>query len=163
MIITPSYSFTRPADTTQYAAGDLVANSTTAASVVPMSWSLQRLSGTGLIKGIRLYKSAASATAAIFNVHLFTADPGTPTNGDNGAFAVASAANYLGEVAIDMSTTGSPGTAYLFKRSADLNIGVDMANPTGVLYGLLEAGTAGTYTPASEEIFKIVLEIERNT
>lgn len=162
MLITPSYSFTRPADTTQYGAGDLVANSTTAASVVPMSFSLKRLGGTGVIRGIRLYKSAASATAAIFNVHLFSADPGVPTNGDNGAFAIASAVNYLAEVAIDM-TAGSPGTAYLFKRSSDLNIGVDFADIGGVIYGLLEAGTSGTYTPASAEVFKVALEIERST
>lgn len=38
MIFTPFYTFTRPADTTQYAAGDLIANSATAASVVPLSW-----------------------------------------------------------------------------------------------------------------------------
>jgi len=32
-------TFTRPGDTNVYASGDLVANNTAAASVVPMSWT----------------------------------------------------------------------------------------------------------------------------
>lgn len=165
MLITPSYSFARASGTTQYAQNELVANSATASAVVPMSWSLQRLSGNGLIKGVRLYKSAVSVTAAIFNVHLFNADPGVPTNGDNGAFGVASAADALATVAFDM-TSGSivGGTSYAFKRSAtNLDIGVSLNTRDGVIYGLLSTGTSGTYTPADGEIFKVVLEIERTT
>lgn len=162
MIITPSYSFNRATGTTQYAANDLVANHATAANVVPMKWSLQRLSGNGLIKGVRLYKSAVSVTAAIFNVHLFSADPGVPTNGDNGAFGVASAANAVATVAFDM-TSGSivGGTSYAFKRSSsNLDIAVE-ADPNGFVWGLLSTGTSGTYTPADSETFKVILEIER--
>ena len=35
-----SQSFTRPGDTTPYASGDLVANSTTAGSVVPLTFTI---------------------------------------------------------------------------------------------------------------------------
>ena len=64
MIITPTDSFTRPANTTQYAANDLVANSTTAGSVVPLSFPTNQIRLQGIIRRVRLYKSAASATAA---------------------------------------------------------------------------------------------------
>lgn len=161
MIITPSYSFARASGTTQYTAADLIANHGTAANVVPLSWSLGRLSGNGLIRGARFYKSGTTATAAKFALHLFSSAPGTPSNGDNGAFGIASAANYIDEIAVDMSTGGSPGTAYLFKRVSGLAIGVDCGGRDRVLYGLLEATDA--YTPVSEEVFKVILEIERNS
>lgn len=161
MMIAPEYSFARPSGTTQYTSGDIVANSGTAASVVPIKFSLQRVSGNGLIRGVRLYKSAVSVTAAVFNVWLFNADPGVPTNGDNGAFGVASAANALAKVAIDMSSGALVGTAYAFKRSSDLAIGVSLNDPSGVVYALIEAG--GNYTPADSETFKLILEVERST
>lgn len=161
MIITPSYSFARPADTTEYTAADLVANHGTAASVVPLSWSLARVSGNGLIRGVRFYKSTTTATAAKFALHLFSASPGTPSNGDNGGFGIASAANYIDEIAIDASTGGSPGTAGLAKRIGSLSIGVDCGGGDRVLYGLLEVTDA--YAPGSAETFKVALEIERNS
>lgn len=157
MIITPTDSFTRPANTTQYAANDLVANSTTAGSVVPLSFPTNQIRLQGIIRRVRLYKSAASATAASFIVHLFTASP-TVTNGDNGAFAVSTAANYLDEVAVDMSSSGSPGTAYLFKASAATAIGFRLYPYGSLIYALIEAN--GTYTPASGETFQVTLEIE---
>jgi hypothetical protein len=162
MIITPFYSFTRPADTTQYAALDLVANSATAADVVPLSWSMKRLGGSGLLRGVRFYKSAASATAAVFNLHLYSATPGVPTNGDNGAFGIISAANNIGLVTVDMTTGGSAGTAGLFKRVGGVDICIDFANVNGVVFGLLTTGTAGTYTPADAETFRITLELDSN-
>lgn len=157
-IITPSSTFTRPTGTTQYTAGDLIANSTTAASVTPLEWAVGSIGSQGCIRGVKLYKSTATATLASFMVHIFSASPGTPTNGDNGALAVASAVNYLGEVAVDMTSTGSPGTAYLFKASAATAIWFNLYTAGGSLYGLLEA--VGGYTPADSEVFKVVLDIE---
>lgn len=157
MVITPTSSFTRPADTTQYASGDLVADSATAGSVTPLTFGLQGVKGNGTIRRARLYKSATSATAATFNLHLFTAAP-VVTNGDNGAFAVDTAANYIGKIAIDMSSGGLAGTAYLFQASAAIAMGVQISDVGDFIYGLLEAG--GTYTPGSGEAFKVTLEIE---
>lgn len=155
---TPSYSFSRPADTTQYAANDLVANSTTAASVTPLSWGLNTTGRTGIIRAARLYKTNKTVTAASFKLHLFTAAPGTPTNGDNGAFGVASAADYLGAISLDMSSSGfAGGTTGAFQRATASLIFVKPAL-TDKLYGLLEA--IGTYTPASAETFTATLEIE---
>lgn len=158
MITTPSATFTRPADTTQYTAADLIANSTTAASVAPMEFGVSRVGGRGIIRRVRLYKSTATATLASFNVHLFTSSPGTPTNGDNGALALASAAGYIGEVAVDMSSGGSPGTVGLFKASAAVEIMFALPALDNRIYGLLEA--IGGYTPAESESFTVTLEIE---
>jgi len=55
MPMTSSASFTRPANTTAYADGDLVANSATAASVVPLTFTSSRVVGHGTIARVRLY------------------------------------------------------------------------------------------------------------
>src|SRR5674476_993137 len=69
-------TFNRPADATSpYAIGDLVANSTTNYSVVPMTFTMGRgASGsgaTGMIRRLRLRKSGADITAASYRLHLW--------------------------------------------------------------------------------------------
>src|SRR4051812_8128931 len=57
-VATPSASFTRPADVTPYASGDLVADNTTAGSVTPLSWTAARVAaGSFLVRRARLRKS----------------------------------------------------------------------------------------------------------
>lgn len=158
MIVTPSASFTRPANTTAYGAGDLVANSATAGSVVPMAFSSARLSsGRGRIKRVRLFKDDETATNANFTLHLFSASP-TVTNGDNAAFAVATAATHLGSIAADMSSGAFVTATDLIEEFAvSPEINFDLGNER-LIYGLLEAGAG--YVPASGENFTVTLEIE---
>ena len=54
-------SFTRPADTTAYASGDLVANSTTAGSVIPMTFVIRPENRGSMIRRARIKKSGTSA------------------------------------------------------------------------------------------------------
>lgn len=161
MIITTSDSFTRPADTTQYTAADLIANSTTAGSVEPLKFTTTRLgSGRGIIRRVRLFKDDETVTAASFNVHLFSQSP-TVTNGDNGAFAVDTARHFLGTVAIDMSTGAFATTTDLIEAAVvNPEINFDLSHVSSNerrLYGLLEA--VGAYAPSSGELFEVTLEI----
>lgn len=156
MIASPFASFTRPADVTAYAANDLVANSTTAGSVTPMEFAADQVAGNGIVRRATLHKSTATATLASFTLHLFTVAP-VVTNGDNGAFAVSTAENYVGTVAIDMATGALAGTNSLWKDSAAVAWPIRVPG-NGKLYGLL-AASAG-YTPASAEVFKVTLHIE---
>lgn len=154
-------SFTRPSDTTAYASGDLVANSTTAASVVALSWSLVgqgEAELSGFVRKVRMHSSNTSTTNASFRVHFYKANPvaSAPTNGDNGAYAVAAGNdNYLGAVDTTFDRTINNGKAY---GSGVPGTGAEM-NFTGVstLYALIEARAA--YTPASGEVFTVVPEI----
>ena len=164
MIITPYDSFTRPANTTAYAQGDLIANSVTAASVVPLKFNITPVSmRRGCIGFVRVAKSNATATLATFKLHLFTSAP-VVTNGDNGALQVASTEGWIGTVACDMATGGfAKATTGLKKRfqclgASDLpSLLCFDAVSENFLYGLLEADAA--YTPASGELFKVTLEI----
>lgn len=152
-------TFSRPNDTTAYAVGDLVANSVTAGSVVPMSFTVTRVAaGAAMIRRVRFKKSGTTITNAQFRLHLYKVSP-TPSNGDNGAW-LTTESTYLGSVDFDL--TG--GNARVFTDAAKV-IGVPavgseiiFALTSGqVIYGLIEARAA--YTPAANETFTVVLEL----
>jgi len=71
-------SFTRGADATQYNIGDLVANSTSAASVVPLTFAVGESSGR--LTGARIVVEAASGTIFLpaFDLILFRPETGIP-------------------------------------------------------------------------------------
>jgi len=160
-ITTSSSSFSRPADTTAYTIGDLVANSATAGSVVPMVFTTSKLgAGRGVIRRARLFKDNEAVTAASFNLHLFATSP-TVTNGDNGALAVDTSRYFLGTVAVDASTGAFVTTTDLIKAAAaspeiNFDLTASMQSERRI-YGLLEA--RGAYTPASGETFEVTLEL----
>lgn len=146
-----SGTVTRPADTTAYASGDLVANSTTAGSVVPITLS-NLCNGPGQsaqIRRVRLRTSSTSVTNASFRVHLFSTATITAANGDNGAFSVSAAAGYLGQVDVTVGqafTDGAVGTA-----TTEINL-----YGTSTVYALIEA--RGAYTPTSAGTFTVSVE-----
>jgi hypothetical protein len=106
----PSASFTRPADTNVYAHGDLIANSVTAGSVVPMQFALGNTFGVGSFRLTRawLTKSGTTNTNATFRIHLFQALP-TVANGDNGVFSASQSANWLGSMDLSNSMAFTDG------------------------------------------------------
>jgi hypothetical protein len=150
-----SANFTRPADTTAYASGDLVANSTTAGSVVPLTFNeCNRGQGIhGHIRRVRLITSNTSTTNASFRLHLFYASP-TVANGDNGAILFNNALKYIGQVDVTVGQTATDGAAGSATTDMMFN-----TNSGTTLYGLLEARAA--YTPTSAEVFTAKLEIEQ--
>lgn len=144
-----SASFTRPSNTTAYAAGDLVANNTTAGSVTPMTFSFN-LGRRLTLTHAKLIKSQDTLTSATFRLWLMTASP-TVTNGDNGAIAGTFLSTVICEpIAIDAAATLTGGGA---NGSSFFTPGLIIVPP--VVYGLLEATAA--YTPASAETFTIEL------
>jgi hypothetical protein len=149
-----SASFTRPADTTAYASGDLVANSTTAGSVAAMTFASNLAGGSGKIVRARLRKSDASVTNAAFRLHLYSTATITAANGDNGAWSTNAVASYLGFIDVTADKAFTDGA---FGQSAAVGLIYALADG-GKLYGLLEA--RGAYTPASAEIFTVTLEVE---
>lgn len=148
-------TFNRPADTTAYASGDLVANSTTAGSVTPISAAAARVNaGTGVIRRVRLTTSKTGLVGTeVFRVHLFKNSP-TVTNGDNGVFAAAGiAAIALGRVDVTLDYVYSDGS----KGFVATDIVFDAGAATQNIYALIEA--RGAYTPASGETFTLALEV----
>lgn len=141
-----SARFTRPADTTAYASGDLVANSTTAGSVAAMQLAVGPAQRQ--LRRVRVHKSGTGVTNASFRAHFYGSAP-TAANGDNGAWSTSKAADYFGSVDVTVDKAFTDGAAG--QATGEINFGV-----AGVLYCLLEA--RGAYTPASAEVFNVTVE-----
>lgn len=151
-----SATFTRPADTTAYASGDLAANSVTAGSVVPLTFNLARVTGRGgMIRRARLRKTGTGITNALFRLHLYSASP-TPANGDNGAWSTDKALNYVGSIDFTVDKAFTDGAS----GNGVPNVGTEIVFTADTYYGLLEA--RGAYTPISAEVFDISLELMQN-
>jgi hypothetical protein len=157
-----SSSFTRPANTTQYAAGDLVANNTTAGSVAPLSFAnAARSAGDSFrIERVRLTASSNSLTTPSFIVHFFESSP-TVSVGDNAVFnttgtlATTGSATYCGKVLVTLTMAGSDGAVGI--GTPDTGIGITMAPQSGTtVYALIEANS--TYTPTSGETIGVIVE-----
>lgn len=160
--IVSSASFTRPANTTAYAAGALVANSTTAGSVIPLAFlNVVRTAGDCVrIERARITKNGTSLTNASFKLHLFETLP-VATVGDGGAFnasgvlATSGVLNYPGSFSTTLNISGTDGAT---GNAVPLTGNAITVSPTlgTTLYGLLEVTAA--YTPVSGEVFTVVLE-----
>ena len=164
-----SAQFDRPADTTAYASGDLVANNTTAGSVTALTFSFPSDNTPGnstaladksilRIERVLMSKSGTGVTNAAFRIHLLTQNPAATspvgiTNGDNGIFSV-NKAGYVGYIDIAAMNAMKDGA-------------VGFAWPTGPmtspeeasLFGFIEA--RGAYTPGSAETFTVTVEALR--
>lgn len=162
---TPSASFTRPANTTAYTIGALVANSVTAGSVAAMSLTAARkVAGTGRIARGRLSKTSTGTTGAVFRVHLYRTAPTLTSLTDAGTYSTNNAANYIGALDFDLSTTTAraftDGVAAQGVPSVGPYILFDCAAGVQTLIALIEA--RGAYAPGSAETFTLTLECDRD-
>lgn len=152
---------TRPADTTAYTGltsatqGDLIANSTTAGSVTPLTFTIPAISGTGTaegyITGVTVRSSTRRAQFTI-RVHIFQTTAPTVSSGDNAAITVTnySAATYVCfvDVVMDPGPAGNHGIA-------DDTLCPYSKTSAASVYALMEAYSG--FTPASGETFDVGL------
>ena len=119
-------TLTRPADTLVYAVGDLIASSTTAGSVVVPSFTVTPGSA---ISALRLVTNKTSGWGGVtLSANAWIAAPAF-TNGDNGAYAVATGyANYLGTFLFSLIQFGDGASA-----RATVNLG-------GIIWERLPSG-----------------------
>ena len=151
---------TRPNDTTAYASGDLVANSTTAGSVVPLVFG----DGPGIVRVRRFLMRTSNSTVTNKNylLYLFASSP-TVTNGDNGAFAVTDANGGSSIFAVFGSTAAMSYGGGSFQMFYPLDAAATAVNgwadqlAPGTFYGLLKANAA--YTPTALETYDLAAEI----
>jgi len=154
-----SATFTRPNDANIYAAGDLIANSTTAASVVPLEW-VNPFAAPFTIESLRIRKAVAgtSATNATFRVHLFSVVPTIATAGDNSAIAsnVTDVSGWIASFQNTVSLGFAGSTSCLLVPTEGLSAKkAELIAPGASVYGLVEALAA--YTPTALEVWTIYL------
>lgn len=154
--------FTRPSDTTAYAARDVVCNSTSSPSVITFADFARVNQGSGIIIRARLFTDKKDVTAQ-FRLHLFHTAP-TAIN-DNSPYTLlyVNAANRIGQ--IDFPAMGSEdptnSTASAAIRpaadgsSGPPNLWYQAASGSRAIYGVLE--TLSAFTPASGQKFYVQL------
>lgn len=167
-LLTVTASLTRPADTTAYAVGDLVANSTTAGTPLELLGATRGAGEAIRIERVRLRKSGAGLTNAAFRIHLFRKAP-TLSAGDNGVFnasgvlALADIEGHVGAVDLVMDLAAAAGARGVGLPSSGSGVTCESAGVAGhetSLWALIEA--RGAYTPGAGETFYLTLEGARN-
>lgn len=151
-------TFTRPADTNAYAVGDIIANSVTAGSCLPITVPAGYFQASvGQLRRARLkVNDSAWLNAQIF-VHMFKNAP-TYANGDNAAFAAGlTESNYLGafDVTLDRSFS-DPMVKGIGVPRVGSEMNFDCAAGSVNLYAVLETRTV--ITPGSGKIFTLTVE-----
>ena len=164
IVVTPSSSFTRPANTTVYTINTIVANSTTAGSVVPLSWTAARVNGgNGYVRrAVMVTSNHTLATAGSFLLHLYngTAAP-TTASGDNAAFSAAvTEVNDFCTIPITLDNKGSDNSTGRGQPDVGSECNFVTGGSTTTIWGILAVTSA--YTPLSAEVEKIILEIHQN-
>ena len=151
-----SDSYTRPADTTAYAAADAISDSTTAPTVLTFTDAARNQGKGGIIVDATINSSAAPATTLQCELWLFDTEP-TPTD-DNSAFALTDAES-LNVIAVIPFTVGYKSDANTIYHGDRTIVPFRCATASTTLYGLLVARNA--YTPASAEVLTVTLKIEQ--
>jgi hypothetical protein len=98
-------AFSRPADTTTYAAGDLIANATSAGAVVVGDVDI---GGAAVLIVAAKVAFPAISVGGVVRVHLFDALP-TLSGGDNAPLAISGTAGWLGSIDVGISRAFADG------------------------------------------------------
>lgn len=150
-------TFTTPAGVTAYTAADLIANSATAGSVAPMSFTVcPAAAGVGMVRRARFKTTDTGFASKLVVLKLYKDSP-TVTNGDNGVW-LSTESNYLGSITVTadqhFSDTLEKGIG---APAAGSEINFDCAAGARVIYGLEVAGEA--ITPQGAKAHTWVLEV----
>jgi hypothetical protein len=155
-------SFTRPADTNAYTAGDVVNNSTSAPLVITFPSAVKGNNEGVTIMGVTLIDEANQATKPDLQLWLFDTAP-VAVN-DNAAFAPSAAemealvgivALPVGSFVVGNSAAGASGNCACDAQALFLAVNGKLTDQA--LYGVLVVRNA--YTPVSAEKFVIRLKL----
>lgn len=158
--------YQRPANTTAYTAGDVIADSTTAPTTIPFGGVARTAGGTGKILDaqIKVYGYTASPPSSL-ELWLFQPGTITPIN-DNDPFAISNAAldTLVCVIPFTVSYVGNPSTTGIqgsrVWQATNLNLAFDLGSGVTSLEGILRVG--GAYTPVSGETFFIHLKVQQD-
>lgn len=155
-----SDSYTRPADTTAYTAGDALSNSTSAPVALIFRNAVR--DGSSILEAAICVDSVAAGTKPDLELWLFHTTP-TPVN-DNSAFAIsdAEALTLVGVVSFPVANFKASSNNCVC-QTADIALPVhgvlgQRARKTQDLFGLVVVRNA--YTPASAEVFTFNLKLK---
>jgi hypothetical protein len=155
-ITNPTSILTRPANTTPYAANQLIASSTTAGLVVVPWFAIATGAGGAILPRVRLSTNAMTGWGGVtLSVCLWSAAP-TYTNGDGGAYAVATgSASWLANFLITLTQYGD-GASGAGPLTGANELALKLASGASVFWDMRILGGA---TPSSGQTFLLTAEL----
>lgn len=150
-------NFTRPADTTAYAVGDVVCNSTSAPTVLTFSGMANSNGLGGTIHAAFLYLGSNPSTKPVFDLFLFDTAP--TIDNDNAVFTPTDSEilNCVGVISFGVASVGdTSGTGTNMVYQAVPMLPYVCASGATALYGVLVARNAVTPTSADTYNFRLV-------
>ena len=158
--LTSTCTFTRPADATAYAANDVIADSTTAPTILSFANIARSVGGQSYIVKARILTDQKTCTARM-RLSLFQTAP-TAINDNSPKLRLwTSRVISLGAIDFDPVTTEdatNSTAASAMWTSAPINVVCDAASTT--IYAILS--TLDAFTPASAQQFYIALDVEQS-
>lgn len=152
--------FTRPADTSTYAANDVISNSTSSTTVLTFSNVARANGGSGYVTNVRLVKSSAVLTNASFRLWLYKLAPAS-IPGDNSPFTLLFTNRFDRLGYVDLTcTSGGTGSDCAEAVATNVNLKFECESNSRALYGLLVPNLA--YPPVSLEQFFVEITSECN-
>lgn len=152
-------TFGRPANTTAYAALQVVANSTSAPTLLTFAAMSRVAAGAGYIVKARLVTDQSTNTAR-FRLHLYHTAPTAINDGSAFTSLYANRANKIGTIDFAACVTEGVGSTDAYSMNATARLGFVLAAASNTIYGMLE--TLDAFTPASAQNFFIELTSEQN-
>lgn len=153
-------SFTRPANTTAYTAGDVVSDSVSATTMMTFSNVVSANGRGAYVRGVRLTTSKKSITPQI-RVHLF-ADNTATVGVDNAAFRSSYADHAKRVGTIDLPAMTTPADTANSDQSSSANFTAAVRFQCGgasrAVYAVLE--TIDAFTPDSGQGFTMTLLVD---
>jgi hypothetical protein len=154
-----SAEFSRPADTTAYAAKDAVANSTSAPTVLTFTNLARVAAGSGYVTKARLM-TTQSPNVTQFRVHLYHTAPTAINDNAQWTLLWANRANRIGFIDFNSMQTEGSGSDAANAINGTVRLAFKCASASRNIFGLLE--TLGAFTPASAQSFFVELTAENN-
>jgi hypothetical protein len=147
-----SATFTRPANTTAYAIGDVVGSATTINNTLAGIGSTTGAPFIVANAAIRIDINAIPSGMGTFRLHLYDSAP--TAIADNVAFNIPSGdrAKYIGYV--EISTITDMGDT-LYVNSENINLFRKLATGSTTIYAMLQTLTA--FTPSSADVYTVYL------
>jgi len=151
----PTSTLTRPANTTAYAANQLIASNVTAGSIVVPSFAIANAAGGAIIPRVRITTNATTGWGTTLTLTLWSAAP-TYTNGDGGTYAVATGgANRLAQFSCPLTQYGDAASGECQITVNNFAV-VKLASGTSVFWDLQATAAA---TPISGQTFNVAAEV----
>jgi hypothetical protein len=150
---------TRPGNTTAYAAGDVISESTSTGTAWVFSNAAKVKGGSGtIIRAALLDDDTAHTWSGVLLLFRVTPTGNLDDNGANTEPLSGTDDDFIGALAFD--TLVDQGTGYSYATATPGNSKLPLpfvcANGDATIYGVL---TTDAFTPTSAEVFRIILQI----